>query len=189
MRPPTPIPENRILELKAFRKKKWPGFEFFRFLCVWLRVEQALFTAEIAKILGWNVNTVRVTQKDFIDRGAMALIEAKKGGRRRQLMTFEEEKAFLSKFMNDAQKGLVLVANEIKETLEKKLGRLVHKTTVYRMLHRHGWRKIVPRPGHPKRDKAAGDAFKKRASPNRFSTLQVLNQAGDAFKKRASPNG
>jgi len=33
MRSPIPIPENRILELMEFGKKKWPGFEFFGF-CV-----------------------------------------------------------------------------------------------------------------------------------------------------------
>jgi transposase len=165
MRPPTPIPENRILELNQFRKKKWSGHEFSRFLCVWLRVEKNMTTAEISRLLGWHVNTVRVTQKDFIDRGIPALEEIKKGGRQHQLMTLEEETAFLSSFADDAQHGCILVANEIKEALEKKIGRVIHKTTVYRILHRHSWRKIVPRPSHPKRSKEAADAFKKRASP------------------------
>jgi hypothetical protein len=31
------------------------------------------------------------------------------------------------------------------------------------MLHRHGWRKLMPRPFHPKRDLAAQNAFKKTA--------------------------
>jgi hypothetical protein len=34
-------------------------------------------------------------------------------------------------------------------------------STVYRMLDRHGWRKLVPRPRHPKADVAAQAAFKK----------------------------
>jgi hypothetical protein len=38
-------------------------------------------------------------------------------------MTFEEEKAFLANCMNDVQKGLVLVVNEIRDALENKLGR------------------------------------------------------------------
>jgi transposase len=166
MRPSTPIPEHRIVELSEFRKKRWPGFEFSRFLCVWLRVEQKLSTAEIAAILRWNVNTVRFTQKDFIERGIEALIEGKKGGRFRQLMTLDEEKTFLATFQSTARNGLMLVANEIKVALEKHLGRKVHKTTVYRMLHRHGWRKIVPRPSHPKHDTEAAEAFKKRATLN-----------------------
>jgi hypothetical protein len=32
---------------------------------------------------------------------------------------------------------------------------------VYNLLHRHGWRKLMPRPFHPKRNLAAQDAFKK----------------------------
>ncbi len=165
MRPPTPIPASRISELAGFRKQKWPGFEFQRFLCVWLRVTHNLSTSAIAQIVGWNVNTVRFTQKDFIDRGVIALIEVKKGGRYHALMTPAEESFFLSSFLERANKGVLVTTNEIKEALEKHLGRSVHKTTVYRMLERNGWRKIMPRPCHPKKDKEAGVAFKKGAFP------------------------
>ena len=48
IRRPTPIPEKRIKELEEFRKKKWPSFEFQRFLCVWLRVAQNMSTSDIA---------------------------------------------------------------------------------------------------------------------------------------------
>ena len=52
MRKPIPIPESRIPELENFRKKRWPGLEFQRFLCVWLRVKEALSTLDIAKVIG-----------------------------------------------------------------------------------------------------------------------------------------
>jgi transposase len=165
MRPSIPIPAHRLDELKDFRKKKWPGFEFQRFLCVWLRVEQGLSAKEIARILHWNVNTIRITQRDFIAHGAKALMEEKRGGRRRQLMTIEEEKHFLTAFKDIADSASMLVVNEIKAAWEKQLGRTVHKTTVYRMLRRHGWRKVAPRPKHPKQNEEAVEAFKKRASP------------------------
>jgi len=165
MRPSIPIPEHRLVELKNFRKSKWPGFEFQRFLCVWLRVEQGLSTKEIARVLNWNVNTIRITQRDFIARGTKALVEEKRGGRRRQLMTIEEEKRFLAAFEDPAGNASMLVVNEIKTALEKQLGHAVHKTTVYRLLRRHEWRKVMPRPRHPKQNQEAIDAFKKRASP------------------------
>jgi len=167
MRPSTPIPENRLAELRDFRKSKWPGFEFQRFLCVWLRVEQGLSSKAIAEVLGWNVNTVRITQRDFIANGSKAFLEEKRGGRRRQLMTVEEEKLFLSTFEGVAGNGTVLVISGIKAAWEKQLGHMVHKTTVYRLLRRHGWRKVAPRPKHPKQNKEAVDAFKKGASPTR----------------------
>ena len=165
MRPSIPIPEHRLVELRNFRKSKWPGFEFQRFLCVWLRVEQGLSPKEIARVLNWNVNTIRITQRDFIARGPQALVEEKRGGRRRQLMTIEEEKHFLAAFEGPAGNAAMLVANEIKAALEKQLGHAVHKTTVYRLLRRHEWRKVIPRPRHPKQNKEAVDAFKKGASP------------------------
>jgi transposase len=163
MRPPEEIPENRIAELEAFRKEKWPGLEFQRFLCVWLRVAQNMSTFNIAKIIGWNVNTVRMTQKAFIDRGTAALTESKRGGRNHAHLTLEEEKEFIASFEETAESGAMLVAGEVKKALERRLGHDVNKTTVYRMLYRNGWRKIMPRPCHPKRDKEAGEAFKKGA--------------------------
>ena len=69
MRPPIPISQARKDELVAFRKAKWSGFEFQRFLCVWLRVERAQTPEQIATTLGWHVNTVRATQQDFARHG------------------------------------------------------------------------------------------------------------------------
>ena len=111
-----------------------------------------------------GINTVRRTQRDFIANGTMAFGEEKRGGRRHQLMTFEEETRFLAPFAERAGDASMLVANEIKEEFEKQLGRTVHKTTVYRILRRHGWRKITPRTKHPKQNKEVVEAFKKGAS-------------------------
>ena len=174
MRPPTPIPESRIQELNKFRKDKWNGYEFQRFLCVWLRIERDMTPVEIAKLLGWNPGTVRFAQKNFIDNGIQALTELKRGGRNRFFMTLEEEKEFLSSFEISAARGEVLVIGEIQVALEKRLGQRIHKTTVYRMLHRHGWRKIAPRPAHPKRNKEAAEAFKKGASQNASQEPKIV---------------
>ena len=89
--------------------------------------------------------------------------ERKWGGRRRAYLTFEEEKEFLSGFFEDASRGGILVVSEIRTALEKKLGHKVVETTVYRMLARHGWRKIVPRRRHPKANEAAQEGFKKNS--------------------------
>jgi hypothetical protein len=44
---------------------------------------------------------------------------------------------------------------------EKAIGHETSKSTVYNLLARHGWRKLMPRPFHPKRAPAAQDAFTK----------------------------
>lgn len=163
MRTPTPIPAKRKAELEAFRKDKWSGDEFRRFQCIWLREEGELDTATIGKVLGWHVNTVRFTQQDFIKRGVEALVEGRRGGRNRAYLTPSEEVEFLDGYAEEAGAGTVLVVTEIHTALEKHLGKTIAPSTTYRMLKRHGWRKVVPRPFHPKRDPEAAEAFKKGA--------------------------
>jgi len=166
LRLPESIPVERLAELNDFRKEKWPGFEFQRFLCVWLRSECGLSTDAIAKTVGWHVNTVRFTQKDFIKRGVSALTEGCKGGRYRSLMTEDEEREFLSQFEEAGKKGTILTANDIKSALEEHLGKEIHLSTVYRILKRNDWRKIVPRRSHPRKDAEKSEAFKKGAFLN-----------------------
>jgi transposase len=159
-----PIPESRIAELAEFREARRRGLEYQRFLCVWLRVDAGMSTKEIVRIVGWHVNTVRSAQKAFIDEGVSVLVDKKTGGRMRQNMTLEEERLFLDRFFEAARSGSLVTARGVKAALEERLGREVHESTVYRLLHRHKWRKVVPRPRHPRNDKEAAEAFKKRAS-------------------------
>lgn len=85
------------------------------------------------------------------------------GGRRYGYMTIEQEWQFLSKFLEEAEHGGILVVSEIKRAFESIVGRKVAKTTIYRMLARHDWRTIVPRPRHPKSSEEAQEGFKKTA--------------------------
>ena len=85
------------------------------------------------------------------------------GGRHYGYMRIDEERQFLSRFFDQASHGGVLIVSEIKRAFEVLVGHKVAKTTVYRMLDRHGWRKIMPRPRHPKSDVKAQKGFKKTA--------------------------
>jgi Winged helix-turn helix len=57
----------------------------------------------------------------------------------------------------------MLNIHDLKAGYEKAIGHATSDSTVYNLLHRHGWRKLMPRPFHPKRDLAAQNAFKKTA--------------------------
>ena len=84
-----------------------------------------------------------------------------KGGRRRAYRSLHDEKAFLDPFFKKALTGQIATVAEIKLEWEKVLGRKVHKTTVYRLLNRHEWRKVVPRPFHEQAKADEQEAFKK----------------------------
>ena len=78
-------------------------------------------------------------------------------------MNHEDEHLLLNDFLGRARTGGIVVVNAIRQEYEKRLGREVSTSTVYRLLARHGWRKITPRSRHPKQDQAAQAAFKKRS--------------------------
>jgi hypothetical protein len=61
-------------------------------------------------------------------------------------------------------RGEIATVAKIKEDYEKLVGQTVHKTTIYRLLERHQWRKIVPRQSHPKVNEQEQEAFKKNFS-------------------------
>lgn len=85
------------------------------------------------------------------------------GGRRRALMTVEEEKAFLAPWAEQARSAGVLVVSPLRAALAEKLGRKVAPSVVYRLLTRHGWRKVAPDTRHPKSGPVAQAEWKKNS--------------------------
>ena len=54
--------------------------------------------------------------------------------------------------LETAKGGGVLVVSSMRQALEDKLGRKVALSSVYNLLHRHGWRKLAPNRRHPQAD-------------------------------------
>jgi transposase len=96
------------------------------------------------------------------------------GGRRRQNMSAEQERELLAPFLDRAQRGAILVVGQIKVELEAKLQRPVALSSVYNLLHRHGWRKLAPDKRHPQSDAQAQQEWKK----NSPSTSPSSKRAG-----------
>jgi transposase len=83
------------------------------------------------------------------------------GGRRRSLMSWEEEEAFLQPWIEPARDAGILVVSPLRAALAEKLGRKVTSSVVYRLLARHGWGKVAPDTRHPKSDPNAQGEWKK----------------------------
>jgi len=83
------------------------------------------------------------------------------GGRRRALMSWEEEKVFLTPWLGEAKAGSMLVVSPLRAALAQKLGRPVAASVVYRLLARHGWRKVAPDTRHPKSNPQIQEDWKK----------------------------
>ena len=90
-------------------------------------------------------------------------VRASWGGRRRASLTPEEERGFLARWQDESNAGEVLVASPLRAALAQKLGRPVAASVVYRMLARHGWRKVAPDTRHPKSDPQVQEEWKKNS--------------------------
>ena len=161
MRKPKSLPEGAVESLSERLKQAQGKSEFQRVQCIWLRASLGLSASQVAVAIGWHPNSVKKLQSEYLRKGESVLEVSKSGGRRHENMSIEQEKAFLAPFFDRAKHGGMIVANEIKAAYEKQVGHKVPKSTVYRMLDRHGWRKIVPRPRHPQKDSSKEEEFKK----------------------------
>lgn len=134
-------------------------------LSVILSVKLKLSNAQVASMLGVGVATVaRLHGEVRTCLGVKTSATRGWGGRRHANLTLAEEKVFLEPWEELAGQGGVLVVPPIRAALEARVGHHVAATTVYRLLARHGWRRVAPDSAHPSRDAEAQEAFKKGAS-------------------------
>jgi len=126
-----------------------------------LPLEFNMSLEQTSVITGISKNWVCHLRTEFIH--ANGNVERKKshGGRRRENLSLADEALFLAPFIEKARTGGILIVSEIKEALQARLGRPVALASVYNLLHRHDWRKLVPDKHHPKSDPAAQEACKK----------------------------
>ena len=101
----------------------------------------------------------------YDQRGIKALKPKARGGRQRENIAIAQEKALLARFATAAGAGELLNIHDLKHAYEEAIGHPTSNSTVYNLLGRHGWRKLMPRPFHPQRDIAAQNAFKKKGFP------------------------
>jgi Winged helix-turn helix len=132
--------------------------EFKRWQAVWLAAGEDLSNDEIARITGLAVRSVHARCRH---NGVSSLADQPMGGRHRSNLTLDAERDLLAGFFARAARGQVLIVAEIQAAVSKLVGRPVRSAGIYKMLARHNWRKIAPRPKHPRGDAQARASFKK----------------------------
>ena len=119
---------------------------------------------QTAAILGVGRATVPRLQQRFRESvGPRATRPPPWGGRRKALLSVEQEAEFLAPWAEQAKEAGLLVLSPIRAALAQRLGRPVAASVVWRLLARHGWRKVAPDTRHPKSDPAAQEAWKKNS--------------------------
>jgi transposase len=120
---------------------------------------------QIASILGVSRATVPRMQKTFRTQfgGPTSAPPRNWGGRRRQLMSPAEEEVFLQPWLDQASSGGMVVVSPIRAALAQHLNKTIAASVVYKLLARHGWRKVAPDTRHPKSDPKVQEEWKKNS--------------------------
>lgn len=154
------LSEEAILK----RVKRTKGFwKVQKWLAILIATIDPSPASKIAMHTGLAEQTVHNLISAYNRRGPEVVEGRGRANRGRAYMTLEEEAEFLEPFFGQASVGRIATVREIHEQWQKRLGCLVHVTSVYRLLRRHGWRKIVPRPVHVQGSEEKQEEFKKNS--------------------------
>ena len=149
------IKEEQVAEIERARKQNKDKNVEKRLKALLLHAESKK-REEIAEKTGFAKSYISELVSKYCNKGIEAIVENKYGGNRRN-MSFSEEEAFLAKYKKLAEQGQIIEVGAIKKAYEEKVGHTIGKGQIYRVLERHGWRKVMPRSKHP--NKASDEAI------------------------------
>jgi transposase len=136
----------------------------------WMLIRRALVEPQPAGVLashfGVRPQTVRNLLTPYRQHGPAGVETPGRGQRQRAYLSLEQEQRLLEEFWEESRAGHVSTARGIKAALEHEVGHWVAKSTVYRLMKRHPWRKVVPGPHHP-RGTAEKQETVKKTSPRK----------------------
>src|SRR5512135_1162481 len=82
-----------------------------------------------------------------------------------------KNRPFCSPFFARAPQGEIATVEPIQQAFEAQVQHEVPINSIYRLLHRQGWRKLAPRSRHPKAHPQEQEAFQKNFSAGGSSGL------------------
>jgi transposase len=135
---------------------------------VLLPLEFGLSLEETAKIIGRSKSATCGMRTRFakVCAGQCPVARGKRQLRNRAKADLEHERQALDELLHESATGGVVTVPQFKPALEAKLGKTMALSTLYRMLARHGWRKLAPNTRHPQGDPQARQAWKKNSPAN-----------------------
>lgn len=165
-RPLTPLPKNTERHMRALLQGATSTWETRRIQCVLMRVSLGMSSQDIAPLVGLHPDSVKHIWKRYLDEGDEALVGEQRGqARGNAYLTLDEEKDILASLLKRAERGQLITVRHVHAALCENVGKNVDPSTTYRLLQRHGWRKIVPLPEHPKGNRRHRKNFREAFSP------------------------
>jgi len=120
-----------------------------RLMVLKLKMEGKKGNREIGEIVGLNTSSVNRIIWRLKNEGIEA-IAGKRHDHGNRYMSREEEERFLERFREKGGAGQIIEVADIHRAYEKVVGHTVTRSAIYYLLHKHHWRKVMPRSKHPK---------------------------------------
>ena len=170
---------EKILMRSRMRIKSWLGLEQMyqwlqqaddessrtRRLALWLICTGELGVPAVSVALGVSKQAIWLWIRQYNDHGPAGIERAGRGGRRWGFMTIDSEAQLLKPFVAKVKSRQSPKAAAIKQSVEKKIGREVSMSYVYRLLARHDWSGIIARSRPAKPKTTTPDTFQKLTKP------------------------
>jgi len=141
--------DEEMAAIKAARRETKDKRADARLKALELRAE-GMELSEVSQATGFHAAYVSQLVAKYRDHGLEAISGNHYGGNHRN-MSFEEEAAILAPFKARAEKGELVEISEIETAYQQAVGHSIGTSQIYYVLHRHGWRKVMPRSRHPKK--------------------------------------
>ena len=141
--------EEEIKEIEQARRDNKDKRAEARLKALELRAKGA-DAKQVSRATGFHASSVSRLVAKYRDHGLEAISGNHYGGNHRN-MSIAEEAAILAPFQARAERGELVEVSEIAKAYQAAVDHPVSKGQIYFVLHRHGWRKIMPRSRHPKK--------------------------------------
>ena len=155
--------EEEIAAIEKARKENKNKRAEARLKALELRAKGAK-AKEVSEATGFHAASVTRLVAKYRDHGLDAISGNHYGGNRRN-MSVEDEAAILAPFRERAEKGEIIEVKEIEAAYQAAVDHPISASQIYFVLHRHGWRKVMPRSRHPKKDSDETIEASKKLSP------------------------
>jgi len=153
------INESSMKEITKMMQEVKKASDLKRLQCVYLR-EKDSSIEEISVVTQYSISHIKRIWTAYFSKGIEGFLCKPRGGRHRFNLDLKQEAELLEKHSEQAGEGRMLKMTALHQELCEIASRKVAPSTAYRMAKRHGWRKIAPRPFHPKRDGKKASYFK-----------------------------
>lgn len=130
----------------------------------------------LSDITGYSKANVYAIVQQFNKLKTPDVSSKPKGGRRRELMSVEQERELMNSLESKALKGQILSGKDVRKIVEQKTNKTVSDDYIWDLFKRNGWTKHSPRPHHPKKDAKKQEEFKKNSKTIWMPLKMILQQ-------------